>query len=193
MLTQERIMLIGETVHTDASADAIVVGRIVGWTEKGFPKVKLDRDPSVTSRVGGKSVVEAVPYHGELLPESGLPFEEREDGAVMCWFPDASSDGLTGRFDDLEPVGVRGIAPEPDDDGDLTDDELALMVENGEGLEDDDDSSDDAASEDEVAETDDAGNDGLGHDGGADGDGGDGSDGNDQGSDEESEDDDDPR
>ncbi len=143
MLTQERIMLIGETVHTDASADAIVVGRIVGWTEKGFPKVKLDRDPSVTSRVGGKSVVEAVPYHGELLPESGLPFEEREDGAVMCWFPDASSDGLTGRFDELESVGVRGIAPEPDDDGDLTDDELALMVENGEGLEDDDDDSND--------------------------------------------------
>lgn len=135
MLTQERIMLIGETVHTDASADAIVVGRIVGWTERGLPKVKLDRDPSVTSRVGGKSVVEAVPYRGELLPESGLPFEEREDKAVMCWIPesDVGVDRVLGAvFPELEPIDDRGIAPEPDDDDDLTDDELALMVENGE-------------------------------------------------------------
>ena len=132
MLTAERIGLIGKTVHTDASDDAIVVGGIVGWTEKGLPKVKLDRDPSVTSRVGGKSVVEAVPYQGELLPESGLPTGVRDDGAVMCWFCESEDGDLLASFPELGEVAERGIESEPESEDDLTDDELALMVEAGE-------------------------------------------------------------
>lgn len=131
-MQSEKLMMIGVTVHTDGAQDEIMVGRVIGWSEDGTrPRVKLDKDPSVVSRVGGKQVIECIPYAGPLN-EKGLPHDELGNGMVMCWIPDNSSGDLLAEWDVLtEACVVVGH-----DIAELTQDQIDQNTEEAEGLAD---------------------------------------------------------
>lgn len=98
-LSPDRILMIGQGVHTDAGDGAVVPGEIVGWAESGNPIVKLNRSSSVASRVGIKTEVECVPYDGDLSQDSGLPTEAVNFNEVRCW---------RLSVDDLEDLEIDG-------------------------------------------------------------------------------------
>lgn len=133
-MQSEKLMMMGETVHTDAARDVLMVGRVIGWSTDGTrPRIKLDKDPAVVSRVGNKQVVECIPYSGPL-ESNGLPPNELEGGGIMCWVPeyDETGDGLVAEWDVSTESALIIDHPETE----LTQVEIDQNTEEAEGLAD---------------------------------------------------------